>query len=540
MAFAGLALVTVMLSMQFPASPAQLSLIVFGALAYLMLVFCLFHGVQSTADCFTSEKREGTLGLLFLTDLKGYDVVFGKLAANSLQALFNLLSIMPLMALPILMGGVSFNLFWRFSLGLLNCLFYSLSAGLMASAVCGTDRRARSMAFGLVFMASIGLPLLCAILFDGLMIRPPAWILVLLALVNPLCPIINAGGEIGLAALSGYFTKGFGASGAYWTTLFTSNMLAWLFLLLACRVVPHSWQDKPDQSRLVRFFRWEIGVRRTGRRRRNEPSLQDSNPMDWLCRRLYVTAKPLHWILALELAAFLPVLGNHGMDVFQPPLNLMLPLLVGATVKWAAASQAVRPMIDQRREGSMELLLATPLPVERILRGARAALNRAFLPSLLWSLAVYIVFMIGTLSQDTRPRNSEESSIYFLCYAAGILFLFIDYHAIVSLAMWHGVSSKKPVNAAGTAVFGILILPWFLWYGSIIFYFFGLRRTGSAPSPHWVLAWWFFLGLASSFLLGATSHVNLRNRFRECAMQRFHPEKPGLFARLKRIFKPSQ
>ena len=32
---------------------------------------CLLAGVLLTADCLSEEKREGTLGLLFLTDLKG-------------------------------------------------------------------------------------------------------------------------------------------------------------------------------------------------------------------------------------------------------------------------------------------------------------------------------------------------------------------------------------------------------------------------------------------------------------------------------------
>ena len=42
---------------------------------------CLLAGVLLTADCLSEEKREGTLGLLFLTDLKGYDVVLGKFMA---------------------------------------------------------------------------------------------------------------------------------------------------------------------------------------------------------------------------------------------------------------------------------------------------------------------------------------------------------------------------------------------------------------------------------------------------------------------------
>jgi len=70
------------------AVPAQLGRHLFNALGVLTLGFSMFAGVFLTSDCLSEEKREGTLGLLFLTDLKGYDVVLGKLAATSLDAFF--------------------------------------------------------------------------------------------------------------------------------------------------------------------------------------------------------------------------------------------------------------------------------------------------------------------------------------------------------------------------------------------------------------------------------------------------------------------
>src|ERR1700733_7275568 len=45
---------------------------VFHTLSTLTVAFCVIEGARKTADCISSEKREGTLGLLFLTDLKGY------------------------------------------------------------------------------------------------------------------------------------------------------------------------------------------------------------------------------------------------------------------------------------------------------------------------------------------------------------------------------------------------------------------------------------------------------------------------------------
>ena len=67
------------------APPKELGQHVFNILSGLFLLSGLAAGVRYTADCLSEEKREGTLGLLFLTDLRGYDVVLGKLAATSLN-----------------------------------------------------------------------------------------------------------------------------------------------------------------------------------------------------------------------------------------------------------------------------------------------------------------------------------------------------------------------------------------------------------------------------------------------------------------------
>ena len=58
--------------------------VAFTALSWLGLFYCIGLS-RNTMDCISEEKREGTLGLLFLTDLKGYDVALGKLCANSVR-----------------------------------------------------------------------------------------------------------------------------------------------------------------------------------------------------------------------------------------------------------------------------------------------------------------------------------------------------------------------------------------------------------------------------------------------------------------------
>src|SRR5437660_3390979 len=85
----------------------------FGVLTWLSLAAALAAGLFFTSDCLSEEKREGTLGFLFLTDLRGYDVVLGKLLATSLRTFYALLAVFPVFAIPLLMGGLAGGEFWK-------------------------------------------------------------------------------------------------------------------------------------------------------------------------------------------------------------------------------------------------------------------------------------------------------------------------------------------------------------------------------------------------------------------------------------------
>src|SRR6266404_614662 len=100
-------------------TPASSGATAFHSLAWLgFLLAC--SSVLLTSDCISSERREGTLGLLFLTSLHGYDVVLGKLAAVGLSAFYGLLGFMPVLALTFLYGGITADELARTALALLN------------------------------------------------------------------------------------------------------------------------------------------------------------------------------------------------------------------------------------------------------------------------------------------------------------------------------------------------------------------------------------------------------------------------------------
>src|SRR6266513_2901038 len=141
-------------------SSAEKGQILFMAIGIIALGFSLLAGVFLTADCLSEEKREGTLGLLFLTELKGYDVVLGKLMATSLHAFYGLLAVLPLLALPLLMGGVTAGEFWRVTVVLIATLLLSLAVGMVVSGFCRETRQAMALTLlGVIVLAGV-LPLL--------------------------------------------------------------------------------------------------------------------------------------------------------------------------------------------------------------------------------------------------------------------------------------------------------------------------------------------------------------------------------------------
>ncbi|MFN7139223.1 MAG: ABC transporter permease, partial [Limisphaerales bacterium] len=88
--------------------PQLLGKTLFISLSIVTFIYAAITGLRLTADSLSEEKRDGTLGLLFLTDLKGYDVVIGKLVASSLGSFYGMLASFPVLAISLLLGGVTY------------------------------------------------------------------------------------------------------------------------------------------------------------------------------------------------------------------------------------------------------------------------------------------------------------------------------------------------------------------------------------------------------------------------------------------------
>ena len=113
------------------------------------LILCVVPGI--TADCIASERREGTLGLLFLTPLRSWEIVIGKVFAQALKAVTLWLALVPVLTIPVLAGGVTAREVVT-DLGAELCVgIFCLAAGIVATSL--TDKRATAVTLAFSFMA---------------------------------------------------------------------------------------------------------------------------------------------------------------------------------------------------------------------------------------------------------------------------------------------------------------------------------------------------------------------------------------------------
>src|SRR6266513_2054195 len=427
--------------------PKELGKDIFNALAGLFLLSSLVAGIRYTADCLSEEKREGTLGLLFLTDLKGYDVVLGKLAATSVNCFYGLLAIFPVLAIPLLLGGVSLGEFWRMSLVLANALFFSLAAGVFVSAMSRVARKAMAGTFVLILLIQAGLPTLGVWLAR----HGPA------NSVNTVFLLPSVGRAYALAFDTLYRAR---PDEFRWSVLLTHG-LAWLFLALASIAARNSWQDKPAGAAVAgwrqRWQRWSYGnaAQRVAFRTR----LLNISACFWLGARQRL--KPtLVW-------AFLGLCGcvwawgafKWREDWLHEGTYLATALTLHLTLKLWAASAACQRFGPDHRSGALELLLSTPLTVREILHGQMLALKRQFFWPVLLVAGLDFLFLFTAVN---RTGSAGDSQVLWFCL--GVIATFAaDVYTLCWVGMWSGLTAKHPNRATAATFARVVILPCGAW-----------------------------------------------------------------------------
>jgi hypothetical protein len=485
----------------------------FTVLAWMGLFYCVGLA-RNTVDCISEEKREGTLGLLFLTDLKGYDVALGKLSANSVKSFYGLLAAVPVVCCAWVMGGVGAGELWLTVLALLNVFFFAQAVGLLVSTFSREARRATggvALVMGLFFIA---IPISVSFLQYKRFPAMAEWI----ELFSPVCAFTQAV-AIGTRHNS------------YWQSLLLTHLIGWLFLALSSLALPHCWQDKPATTETrwrARLRQWTYGppAAREALRQR----LIGINPFLWLVSRNRLGQISVWGVLGLIGCGWVWIWFLSDWDLTDSmPAFVMIILLNHVVLKIWIASEAGGHLGEQRRSGALEYLLScTPLSERDIIAGQWLALRRRFFAPLMAVLALDIVLLVVSTS-PAAENGGEAEGYFFACVILGMFMLVADALAIGSVAMWQAMVEKRPRTAAGSAVLRILVLPWVL-IGVI-----GMMAgaMGSMTSGATVLGIWFILGIVIDLGFANSAQQHLVTKFRIQAARR--PEETlGIFGQLGR------
>lgn len=492
---------------------AELGLVLFVSLAWLAFVFCTLAGARLTADTISEERREGTLGLLFLTDLKGHDIVLGKLAASSVNALYSLLAIVPILGLALLFGGVSGTQFWRTILVLLNTMVFSLALGICVSTWFENGRRAAAVTVLLLLLVTLGPVLLLAAIEAH---RGPAGSPQDIFVLTP-----SPGFALAVAAAPG--VPAF-ATQWFWPSVGLTFGLSLLCLALSSLTVPRVWHDLPTSKRRLAWRRWRtelaygVGSVRAAFRRR----LLSINPFFWLTSRDRL--RPLYVWAVFAAAGLVWLWGRieFGGDWEDSGALLMWSQCLYGVVKLWVATVVVVRLAEDRQSAAIELLLTTPLTVGDIRRGLRHALRRQFLGPIVVLLVLDVLFAWLVLRQFPEQRGAMQGT-----FAARMSLLVLDVVTLWALGPWVAVTARHPNQAAANLLVRVCVLPWVVFLVLVI-------SVAVAQEWRWVnwdlgenaaLAAWFVLGLLNDLAWLAYAATRTDRHLREAAATRF--ARPG-------------
>lgn len=430
---------------------ASLSRNIFSFLAAAYFGLCLFAGIHQTADCISREKRMKTLGLLFLTDLRGYDIALGKLVATSINALYGIVAIFPILALPLLMGGVPLLSFGLLVAVLLTTLLFSLSLGLLASTICVQAKRAGGLAILMILTFTGGFPLL------GMLLLHKEW----LASEESIVPFLyfSPGSLCGFALSHLHGTRSpMGNIGAAMAVQWTIVLGA---LALTSFLLPRVLRNRTALQPVEKIRQWwrNQAYGQGSRRARRRTRLLEQNPVLWLNLRNRFSGNEARGVIAVGILLWLWGFHQWKQDWLDAPIPVVTAMLFNGLLKNACIVEPCRFFGEERKGGPLELLLCTPLSIRQILAGCESSFLRLYGYPILIALGVNLFLLITGVS---REQSETYATYYILSFGIFIVVLIVDLYSILWLGMWAGLHHRTYLQAFNRVVLQILVLPWIL------------------------------------------------------------------------------
>jgi hypothetical protein len=411
---------------------------------YLFLIMGLSLGAQ----LLSIERRDGTLPLLLITRLTGYDILIGKLLLALTLEVNSLLAAMPSFILPLLIAGLRGKETCFLMIGCANAIFFGLATGLFLAVFMNEQRAATSAVLFLLpcMISATSLPLL-------LPLGPLRDFVSMLQVFNPAEALAH------LQSVTGGFR-----SSAFWKPLLLSHFVGWVFLLVGGRLLPsacrqNAGRDAGPGSQIGGKF-WRPQNRSTAFRMH----LLNRNPILWLNLRhrwptiqtwVYLGLAALFWGWLSWLCAV------RGTNVF-----VVLVVALGAS--WMmqfvvmVPSEASRRLVEDQQSGMLEVLLCTPLSRKRLLEGQWLALGRRFLPPLILVMLLSLALMLAGYYTDGfggMLDDPEDRRFWLFGWLAALGLLPLALTTLAWVAMRRSLTARNLGEASALAVLQVIGLP---------------------------------------------------------------------------------
>jgi hypothetical protein len=430
--------------------PARQGKSIFTSVTIALFLYCALAGLCFTAESITTERREGTLPLLQITGLRELDLVLGKLLGNSLPGIFGFLATTPLLALPLLLGGVTDFQFLRVALILLGTLLLSLSVSTYASGASQTTGQALKHSIQ-TMLVILGAGVFGYALFkrhrdpidNDLRTADFALVLILMIVIwsagfptgSPAALLLN------VFAPLGFFRTLLGVHSFWMEMLLLSAMI--LYFLLSARPFTFSlFEEMPVEPTHLHRLRTRF--------RRADP-LTDRfrhTPADFmLTLGLGIVAG------FLQFVASIPYYTGRGSEMI---VLSWLSFGVVVVLYFILGRRAAAFLVESRGNGMIEVLLVTPLSWQELL-----ALHRTAFLRLAWRPV--LICMVGEIAGHLLALRFAgffgRFEFPFLFVFATVLTYVCSVYATLWCAVLRALRSKSATNAAFWSVFVVLILP---------------------------------------------------------------------------------
>jgi len=457
-------------------APERLGILVFHLLGGALLAYAIVSGPLHTSDAIGTEKRAGTLGLLFLTELGGHDIVLGKLVSHSLRAVYAVVAMVPLLALPVMLGGVSGGQVTRLVLLVAVTAVFSLSLGLLASVVARDFRSALMGTILVLGLMGVGL--------DGGGWAWGKWRGVQMEAVRQYSPLAlfrwSRAEPWQDARTHAAFRRGTGRLG-----------VAALLFLVTASVWVRRHRDEIVTTPVAAVDE-ETGRAEglIGYRQHQWSELLARHPYAWLQRVLRPVSWLFQWsfwgVVTLNLATFGAAMTLPNLPEREIALGISVVLLwaLHVLLKLQVTLAATRGIAADRESGALELMVVAGQGGGELSQGLRHGLMWQYRLPLLVLLLLHFPLILWTGLPDNDSSAAASFSV-FITVLIGAMLLMFDLDALVKVGIRHGLKENSPQAAFRATVLRVLAPGWIgmLPLGAL------LLGRGAPVSPFWVGIW---------------------------------------------------